>query len=93
MYHLEAIHSINAAVARREKINRITCDHSSYTGTIEGGIVLHSGKHRETRMLRHGAAKVFVNAWMDIPSELGKGRRAPAHAVQAARDALVESYF
>ncbi len=93
MYHLEAIKSINEAVAKRAKITRTTFDHSSYTGTIEGGIVLHSGKHRETRLLRHGAAHIFVNEWMDLPAKLGKGRKAPYHVVQAARDALVESYF
>ena len=95
MNSLEQIKKINdKAVARSKKQARVTCDHSSYTGTIEGGIVLHSGKHRETRLLRHAAAHNFVNAWMDIPAEMAAhGHRAPFHAIQARRDALVESYF
>ncbi len=82
------------AVARARKPARTVCDHSSYTGTIEGGIVLHSGKHRETRLLRHAAAHNFVNAWLDLPAEVdARGHRAPQHVIQARRDALVESYF
>jgi hypothetical protein len=95
MCSLSTLKKINDQAARKaRKQTRITCDHSGYTGTIEGGIILHSGKHRETRLLRHAAAHNFVNAWMDIPAEMAaKGYRAPFHAIQARRDALVESYF
>lgn len=91
MYCLEVIQKINR---KSPKSGRVTCDHSSYTGTIETGIVLHSGKHRETRLLRHAAAHNFVNSWLDIPARLAaKGARVSQKSVQAARDNLVESYF
>lgn len=93
MYHLEAIKAMNRKAARKSRAVRTTCDHSSYTGTIETGIVLHSGKHRETRLLRFAAAHNFVNAWLDVPAEIARSGRATPQAVQNRRDALVESYF
>lgn len=92
MYSLEVIKAINRKAA---KPTRATCDHSSYTGTIETGIILHSGKHRETRRLVGTHARNFVRAWLDVPAELvGKGhRRVSSQDIWTRRDELVESYF
>ena len=90
MYHLEAIVSMNkkAAAKQRRGHTRSNCDHSSYTGTIETGIILHSGAHRECRFLEGAAARGFVRDFLDIPSRCRKKAD-----VLAARDRLIESYF
>ena len=82
MYCLEAIKLINknAVKKARRGHRRSQNDHSSYTGTIESGIILHSGAHRECRFLERGEAKRFVTAVLKLRT-------------LASRDQLIESYF
>jgi hypothetical protein len=90
MHSLDQIKKINdKAVANAKRISRRDVEHCSYTGTIDNGLVLHSAAQRSTVLIRGAAAKVFVQAWLDIPS-LAHGNK---HQIQARRDHLVESYF
>lgn len=102
MYSLENIIAINDNAVRKHRAGVDTApqrDRSSYTGTCESGIVIHSGAFRETRFLQHGSARTFVRQWLAIPDRVRrmsvKARKGltTAQVILDKRDSLVDSYF
>lgn len=89
MHYLPELKKMNDRAVRKANNPGRFVEHCSYTGTIEGGLVLHSANRRSTVMIKNAEAKDFVHQWLDIPSQKRGNRRA----VEVARDQLVESYF
>lgn len=102
MYSLENIIAINNNAVRKARAGKDTApqrDRSSYTGTCETGIIIHSGAFRETRFLQHATARDFVRKWLAIPLRVAKmsvkARKGltVGQVILDKRDALVDSYF